>query len=88
MEEPFPKQKLCCEDVETDGNDTMNDEHVGPPPTHKDALQCASQLITNSTAQPHLMDDLSCLYNNITTQWTAAKMSMRQKETSAYTAVN
>jgi hypothetical protein len=87
MEEPLPKEMLCCEDDETDGdNDIINDEHVRPPPTHKDVLQCASQLITNSSHQ--LMDDLFCFYNNTTTQQIAAKISMRQKETSAYIAVN
>jgi hypothetical protein len=66
----------------------MNEEHVTLPTTHKDALQCVSQLITNSSAQPQFMDDLFCLSNTITTQWIAAKMSRRQTETSAYIAVN
>ncbi|PNF36595.1 hypothetical protein B7P43_G14679 [Cryptotermes secundus] len=66
----------------------MKDGHVGPHPTHKDDLQCAPQLITNLSAQPQFLDDLSCMQNKITTQWIPAKMSMRQKETSAYIAVN
>jgi hypothetical protein len=50
MEEQPTIEELNCENGDSDDNDdTVSTEHVRPLPTHKDALQCVSQLITYST---------------------------------------
>jgi hypothetical protein len=50
-------EELNCENGDSDdNNDIVHTEHVRPLPTHKDALQCVSQLITYSSAhQPQSM---------------------------------
>jgi hypothetical protein len=63
----------------------VSTEHVRPLPTHKDALQCVSQLITYSSAhQPQFMGDLFHLYNSTEAQWIAAQTTTRQKTISEY----
>jgi hypothetical protein len=80
MEEQPTIEELNCENGDSDDdNDMVSTEHVRPLPTHKDALQCVSQLITYSSAhQPQLMRDLFHLYNSNEAQWIAAQMT-RQK---------
>jgi hypothetical protein len=57
MEEQPTIEELNCENGDSDDdNDIVSTELVRPLPTHKDALQCVSQLITNSSAhQPQFM---------------------------------
>jgi hypothetical protein len=87
---------LCCENYRGGGdgdndndNDTVSDEHIMPPPNHKDAVQYVSQLIKHSSArQPQFMNDLFLMYSNIETQWFADKMPTRQKKIGEYFGVN
>jgi hypothetical protein len=91
---------LCCENYHFGGsggggggdddgdNDTVSDEHIMPPPNHKDAVQYVSQLIKHSSArQPQFMNDHFLMYSNIETQWFADKMSTRQKKICEYFGV-
>jgi hypothetical protein len=82
MEEQPVIEDLNCENGDSDDdNDIVSTEHVRPRPTHKDTLQCVSQLITYSSAhQPQFMGDLFHLYNSIEAQWIAAQMTTRQKK--------
>jgi hypothetical protein len=85
MEEHPTIEELNCENGDSDDdNDTVSTEHVRPLPTHKDALQCVSQLTTYSSAhQLQFMGALFYLYNSIEEQWIAAQMT-RQKKISEY----
>jgi hypothetical protein len=95
LEEIFQKigqptiEELNCENGDSDdANDIVSTEHVRPLPTHKDALQCVSQLIIYcSVHQPQFMGDLFYLYNSNEAQWIAAQMT-RQKKTVYIFSVN
>jgi hypothetical protein len=85
MEEQPTIEELNCENGDSDDdNDIVSTEHVRPLPTHKDVLQCVSQLITYSAHQPQFMSDLFRLYNSIEAQWIAAQMTTLQKKISEY----
>jgi hypothetical protein len=81
MEEQPTIEDLNCENGDSDNNnDIVSTEHIRPLPTHKDALQCVSQLITYSSAhQPQFMGDLFHLYNSIEAQCIAAQMTRQEK---------
>jgi hypothetical protein len=65
---------------ESRDSDVMDTNHSRPLPSHKEALQCVSQLIKDSSAhQPQFVGDLFLLYNSIEWRWMTAKMSTRQK---------
>jgi hypothetical protein len=49
--EPHLNQELCSENNNDDDNDTVSDEHVRPPPTHKPALQYVLLGPTNLNSQ-------------------------------------
>jgi hypothetical protein len=86
MEEQPTVEELNCENGDSDDDDDIvSTEHVRLLPTHKDALQCVSQLITySSTHQPQFNGDLFHLYKNIEAQRIAAQMTTRQKKISEY----
>jgi hypothetical protein len=73
-------QDSHCESSDSDDNsNTVNTNNSRPLPSHKEALQCVSQLITHSTAhQPQFIGDLFCLCNSIEWQWMTAKTTKNQ----------
>jgi hypothetical protein len=84
-EQPMIKELTCEYGNSDDDNDIVITERVRPLPTHKDSLQCVSQLITHSSAhQPQLMGCLFYLYNSTEEQWIAAQMTTRKKKISEY----
>jgi hypothetical protein len=89
MEEQPTIEELNCENGDgDDDNDIVSTEHVWLLPTHKDALQCVSQLITySSTHQPQFMGDLFHLYNSIEAQRIAAQVTRQKKSVNIF-AVN
>jgi hypothetical protein len=73
-------QDSHCESSDSDDNsNVVGTNHSRPLPSHKEALQCASQSITYSSAhQPQFKGDLFRLYNSIEWQWMAAKTIKNQ----------
>jgi hypothetical protein len=84
------KQDSHCENSDNDDNsDVANTNNSRPLPSHKEALQCVSQLITCSSAhQPQFIGDLFHLYNSIEWQWIAANMMTRQSKINEYFSPN
>jgi len=83
-------QDSHCESSDSDDNsDVVNTNHSRPLPSHNEALQCVSQLITYCSAhQPQFVGDLFRLYNSIEWQWVTAKMSTRQSKINEYFSPN
>jgi hypothetical protein len=73
-------QDSHCESSDSDDNtNVVNTNNSRPLPSHKEALQCVSQLITYSSAhQPQFIGDLFRLCNSTEWQWMAAKTTKNQ----------
>jgi hypothetical protein len=73
-------QDSHCGSSDSDVNsDVVNTNHSRPLPSHKEALQCVSQLITYSSAhQPQFIGDLFCPYNSTEWRWMTDKKLTRQ----------
>jgi hypothetical protein len=83
-------QDSHCESSDSgDNNNVVNTNHSRPLSSHKEALQCVSQLIQDSSAhQPQFVGDLFRLCNSTEWQWVRAKMSTRQSNINEYFSPN
>jgi hypothetical protein len=73
-------QDSHCESSDSDGNsNVVNTNNSRPLPTHKEAFQCVSQLITYSSAhQPQFIGGLFRLCKSIEWRWMTAKAIKNQ----------
>jgi hypothetical protein len=75
MEEQLMTKELNCGNYNSDdSNAIVSTEHIRLLPTHQDALQYVSQLITYSSHQPQFVSYLFHLCNSINAQWIAAQL--------------